>query len=89
MAVRGKFVPVLERKAQSQRRAIVVSNFKIVFKLDCRTTVDSNVGFNLVVPEALIETSNQSKVRRVRWDNGTIYIIIMYALSLAQVKHHV
>ena len=34
-----------------KRRAIVVSNL-IIFKLDCRTTVDSNVEFNLVVPDS-------------------------------------
>ena len=38
-------------KAQFKRRAIVLSNV-IVFKLDCRTTVDSNVEFNLVVPDS-------------------------------------
>ena len=38
-------------KAQFKRRAILVSNL-IVFKLDCRTTVDSNVEFNLVVPDS-------------------------------------
>ena len=70
-------------KAQFKRRAILMSNL-IVFKLDCGTTVDSNVEFNLVVPESA-RTSNQGKVRQIHWDNGTIYIIIMYALSLAQV----
>ena len=70
-------------KAQFKRRAILMSNL-IVFKLDCGTTVDSNVEFNLVVPESA-RTSNQGKVRQVHWDNGKIYIIIMNALSLAQV----
>ena len=38
-------------KAQFKRRAILMSNL-IVFKLNCRTTVDSNVEFNLVMPDS-------------------------------------
>ena len=59
---------IFKAQAQFKRRAILMSNL-IVFNLDCRTTVDSNVEFNLVVPVALIETWNQGKVREVRWDN--------------------
>ena len=40
----------LDAKAQFKCRAIVVSN-----KLDCRTSVDSNVEFNLVVPDISID----------------------------------
>ena len=52
------------------------------YKLDCRTTVDSNVGFNLVVPIAL--TWNQ---RQVRWDNYNIHyhnVCIEFGTSLAR-----
>ena len=42
-------------KAQFKRCNIVVSNL-IVFKLDCRMTVYSNVELNLVVPDSTDST---------------------------------
>ena len=47
----GPEAAVFSGQAEFKRSAIVVSNL-IVFKLDCRTTVDSNVEFNLVMPDS-------------------------------------
>ena len=67
------------------RRTWLDSVHIVVFNLECRTTVDSNVKLNLIVPDSADWTSKQSKVRQVRWDSDTIYIIKMYAMNLAQV----
>ena len=74
---------VRPNESQFKRRSIIAVSNLIVSKLNCRMIVDSNVKFNLVLPE--------SPQGFKHWTHALTrgimvkYVIIICALSLAQV----